>query len=428
MPQSIVLVMEYAPRGDLYNLIERKGRLSELEARRFFQQIIAGIEYCHKHRVTHRDIKPENLLLDDELNIKIVDFGLSNLMRDGEFFKTSCGSPNYAAPEVISNGIYCGPEVDIWSTGVVLYALIAGCLPFDENNIPTLFAKIKAAKFHLPHHFSPAAKDLINRMLNPDPIARITISQIKKHPWFLIDLPQHLMVQESVLNKQQEVNSLAMYKPDKSYYIIDEEILQMCIAYSHFKGIDPEDLKRRILERKVDQLTVTYELLLDAKRKKFRHQLDEKRDPIKPIFKDYISPLKMHVGDPSGYESEDTEQVFVDPYPHPRDWVYGLKISTSSYHLMILLFDALRQLKMEWKIISNFHLRIRTTSWNKLDQIETLDIQGEEQLLKCNCLIYKSENMFVLDFNLIEGKVMYFLEFIAKFFNTIFELYKRYNF
>lgn len=421
--------MEYAPRGDLYNLIERKGRLPESEARRFFQQIIAGIEYCHKHRVTHRDIKPENLLLDDELNIKIVDFGLSNLMSDGEFFKTSCGSPNYAAPEVISNGIYCGPEIDIWSTGVVLYALLAGCLPFDENNIPMLFAKIKAAKFLIPHHFSPTVKDLINRMLNPDPIARITIPQIKKHPWFLIDLPLHLMVQESVINKENEINCIAMYKAEKSYCIIDDEIIHQCLALHQFKGVDPEELKRRILERKIDQFTVCYELLLDAKRKQFRHQLDEKQEAIKPVFNtSFPKQRKIHNSESSGCESEDTEQLISDPYPHPRDWVYGLKISTSSYHLMILLFDALRYLKMEWKIISNFHLRIRSISQLKEDDKSDVDISTLDRLLKCNCMIYKQENMFVLDFKLIEGKVMYFLDFIAKFFNSIFELYRRYNF
>mmetsp|Transcript_25822 Transcript_25822/g.25366 ORF Transcript_25822/g.25366 Transcript_25822/m.25366 type:complete len:106 (-) Transcript_25822:136-453(-) len=105
--------MEYVPGGDLYSLIERNGRLSENEARVYFQQIVSAISYCHDHKVAHRDIKPENILLDEESSLKIGDFGLSNFMQDGIFLKTSCGSPNYAAPEVISGSNYCGPEADV---------------------------------------------------------------------------------------------------------------------------------------------------------------------------------------------------------------------------------------------------------------------------------------------------------------------------
>ncbi|GKV51419.1 hypothetical protein SLEP1_g58078 [Rubroshorea leprosula] len=108
-----------------------------------FELIISGVEYCHRNMVVHRDLKPENLLLDSKCNVKIADFGLSNVMRDGHFLKTSCGSPNYAAPEVISGKLYAGPEVDVWSCGVILYALLCGTLPFDDENIPNLFKKIK---------------------------------------------------------------------------------------------------------------------------------------------------------------------------------------------------------------------------------------------------------------------------------------------
>jgi serine/threonine protein kinase len=124
-----------------------KGRLAPDEARHFFHQIISGVEYCHYHHIVHRDLKPENLLLDADNNIKIADFGLSNVMRDGEFLRTSCGSPNYAAPEVISGHLYAGPEVDVWSCGVILYALLCGSLPFDDESIPNLFKKIKSGMY-----------------------------------------------------------------------------------------------------------------------------------------------------------------------------------------------------------------------------------------------------------------------------------------
>jgi 5'-AMP-activated protein kinase catalytic alpha subunit len=132
-PSDIFVVIEYVSGGELFDYIVQKGRLPEPEARHFFQQIIAGIENCHFHDIVHRDLKPENLLLDEEHNVKIADFGLSNCLDDGRFLHTSCGSPNYAAPEVISGNLYAGPEVDVWSCGVILYAFLCGSLPFDDD-------------------------------------------------------------------------------------------------------------------------------------------------------------------------------------------------------------------------------------------------------------------------------------------------------
>jgi len=191
-PSDIFMVMEYVSGGELFDHIVHKLRLREDEARRFFQQILSGVEYCHQCMVTHRDLKPENLLLDSNLHVKIADFGLSNMMRDGEFLKTSCGSPNYASPEVVSGKPYVGPEVDVWSCGVVLYALLCGSLPFDDENVPNLFRKIKHGNFTLPGHLSSEAKDLIVQMLVVDPTRRITFAQIRKHSWFLKDLPDYL--------------------------------------------------------------------------------------------------------------------------------------------------------------------------------------------------------------------------------------------
>ena len=134
-PHDIFVVMEYVKSGELFDYIVEKGRLGENEARHFFQQIVSGVEYCHRNMVVHRDLKPENLLLDSKNNVKIADFGLSNVMRDGHFLKTSCGSPNYAAPEVISGKLYSGPEVDVWSCGVIMYALLFGKPPFEDNTV-----------------------------------------------------------------------------------------------------------------------------------------------------------------------------------------------------------------------------------------------------------------------------------------------------
>lgn len=158
--------------------------------------------------------------MDKDMNVKIADFGLSNIMTDGNFLRTSCGSPNYAAPEVISGKLYAGPEVDVWSCGVILYVLLVGKLPFDDDYIPNLFRKISAGNFHMPSYISPGAANLITQMLQVHPVHRITIPDIRRDPWFEKDLPKYLQhpAEEFVVtgadpNKAIDLRSIA---PGKS--------------------------------------------------------------------------------------------------------------------------------------------------------------------------------------------------------------------
>ncbi|GLI66826.1 hypothetical protein VaNZ11_010801 [Volvox africanus] len=248
-PSDIYVVMEYVKTGELFDYIVEKGRLGEDEARHFFQQIISGVEYCHRNMVVHRDLKPENLLLDAKMNVKIADFGLSNIMRDGHFLKTSCGSPNYAAPEVISGKLYAGPEVDVWSCGVILYALLCGSLPFDDENIPNLFKKIKGGIYNLPSHLSPGARDLIPRMLLVDPLKRITIPEIRQHAWFNMHLPRYLAVMQA--------------EPVVGVPRIDEEILEEVVRL----GFNRDQLLEALRARQANKATVTYYLMSDNRRK-----------------------------------------------------------------------------------------------------------------------------------------------------------------
>ncbi|KAK3678876.1 Protein kinase [Recurvomyces mirabilis] len=190
-PGDIIMVLEYAG-GELFDYIVQHGKMAEEKARKFFQQIVCAVEYCHRHKIVHRDLKPENLLLDENLNVKIADFGLSNIMTDGNFLKTSCGSPNYAAPEVISGKLYAGPEVDVWSCGVILYVLLVGRLPFDDEYIPALFKKIAQGNYITPNYLSSGAVRLIKRMLQVNPVNRITVPEIRQDPWFTKDLPEYL--------------------------------------------------------------------------------------------------------------------------------------------------------------------------------------------------------------------------------------------
>lgn len=190
-PKDIIMVLEYAG-GELFDYIVQNGKMAEDKARKFFQQIVCAVEYCHRHKIVHRDLKPENLLLDEQLNVKIADFGLSNIMTDGNFLKTSCGSPNYAAPEVISGKLYAGPEVDVWSCGVILYVLLVGRLPFDDEYIPALFKKIAQGNYQVPNYLSSGAVRLIRKMLQVNPVNRITVEEIRQDPWFMKDLPEYL--------------------------------------------------------------------------------------------------------------------------------------------------------------------------------------------------------------------------------------------
>ncbi|KAF8483130.1 kinase-like domain-containing protein [Gautieria morchelliformis] len=187
----IIIVLEYVG-GELFDFIVNKGRMEEPQVRRLFQQLISGVDYSHRFKIVHRDLKPENVLLDDELNVKIADFGLSNEVSDGEFMQTSCGSPNYAAPEVILGLRYNGPEIDIWSCGVILYVMLCGRLPFEDQSVPVLFAKIRKGDYFEPPYLSQEARTLIAKMLAVDPVKRITIHEIMQTDFFKTDLPRYL--------------------------------------------------------------------------------------------------------------------------------------------------------------------------------------------------------------------------------------------
>ncbi|KAG8369167.1 hypothetical protein BUALT_Bualt15G0123100 [Buddleja alternifolia] len=182
---KIYIVLEFITGGELFDKIVHHGRLSESESRRYFQQLIDGVDYCHSKGVYHRDLKPENLLLDSQANLKISDFGLSAFPGEGvNLLRTTCGTPNYVAPEVLSHKGYNGALADVWSCGVILYVLMAGYLPFDEIDLTTLYGKIENAQFSCPSWFSVGAKSLIRQILDPNPETRIRIEDIRQDEWF----------------------------------------------------------------------------------------------------------------------------------------------------------------------------------------------------------------------------------------------------
>ncbi|KAI2637796.1 Pkinase-domain-containing protein [Hypomontagnella submonticulosa] len=180
---EIYLVLEYVQRGDLYSYLAKRGRLAEIEAIFLFRQMISALEYVHSFNICHRDLKPENILITEELQVKITDFGMSALHQSpSHMLRTSCGSPHYAAPELIGVGSYRGDTADIWSLGIILYACLANTLPFNDDSIPRLLLKIQKGMYRMPSYLSAEAQDLIGRVLVVDPEVRLCTQEMWQHP------------------------------------------------------------------------------------------------------------------------------------------------------------------------------------------------------------------------------------------------------
>jgi len=340
-PTDIFMVMEYISGGELFDYILKHGKISEKDARRFFQQIISGVDYCHRHMVVHRDLKPENLLLDSHFNVKIADFGLSNMMHDGEFLKTSCGSPNYAAPEVIKGSLYAGPEVDIWSCGVILYALLCGTLPFDDEHIPTLFKKIRSGIFAIPPHLSSLISALLTAMLQVDPIKRITIDEIKNHDWFKIDLPQYLFP-----------------STDPQGNNFDDEVINEIVEKF---GAEESDVRFELQSGDThNQLVIAYDLIVDNRRINAEARTAQGfRSPIQPS----ISPRRESMTSPTPVKSAAGVNMkkrtsSVRQVKKPR-WHLGIRSQSRPLDIMSELYRAMLQLGIEWKCVNPYYIRAR---------------------------------------------------------------------
>lgn len=245
----LYLVSEYAPNGEIFDYIARHGKMTEVDARKKFWQIILAVEYCHNHHVVHRDLKAENLLLDANMNIKIADFGFGNFFKTGEHLATWCGSPPYAAPEVFEGKKYLGPQIDIWSLGVVLYVLVCGALPFDGHNLQMLRDRVLSGRFRIPFFMSTECESLIRRMLVLDPSKRLTIGQIKKHKWMLAEGgPPKL---------QTPPSPIIGYKAKIGEF--NEQILRLMQSL----GIDQHKTMEALKNDSYDHYTAIYYLLLE---------------------------------------------------------------------------------------------------------------------------------------------------------------------
>ncbi|XP_063283715.1 5'-AMP-activated protein kinase catalytic subunit alpha-2 [Pelobates fuscus] len=392
-PTDFFMVMEYVSAGELFDYICKHGRVEESEARRLFQQILSAVDYCHRHMVVHRDLKPENVLLDGHMNAKIADFGLSNMMSDGEFLRTSCGSPNYAAPEVISGRLYAGPEVDIWSCGVILYALLCGTLPFDDEHVPTLFKKIRGGVFYIPEYLNRSVATLLMHMLQVDPLKRSTIKDIREHEWFKQDLPSYL------------------FPEDPSYdanVIDDEAVKEVC---DKFECTESEVMASLYSGDPQDQLSVAYHLIIDNRR--IMNQATEFYLASSPPATSFMDETTLHIPHGVKPHPERMPPLIADSpkarcsldalnttKPKPlavkkAKWHLGIRSQSKPYDIMAEVYRAMIQLDFEWKAVNPYHLRVRRKNV----------VTGNYS--KMSLQLYQVDNRsYLLDFKSIDDEVM----------------------
>lgn len=258
--KALYLVLEYVEGGELFDLLVERGPLHEQEAIKYFRQIILGTAYCHALGICHRDLKPENLLLDADLNVKLADFGMAALESNGKLLETLCGLPHYAAPEIVLGLKYHGAALDVWLCGVILFALLSGRLPFDDENIRNLLLKVQAGHFEMPYDLSPEAQDLIDQMLTVDPIDRITTEKVLQHP----------LLHKYPISLEDLISVKLLPHPETAYKLlgleknIDRQILDNLMIL--WKDRSADDIVRLLLEPGANPEKTFYALLL-----RYRH-------------------------------------------------------------------------------------------------------------------------------------------------------------
>ncbi|XP_029001164.1 serine/threonine-protein kinase BRSK2-like isoform X9 [Betta splendens] len=285
----LYLVLEHVSGGELFDYLVKKGRLTPKEARKFFRQIISALDFCHSHSICHRDLKPENLLLDEKNNIRIADFGMASLQVGDSLLETSCGSPHYACPEVIRGEKYDGRKADAWSCGVILFALLVGALPFDDDNLRNLLEKVKLGVFHMPHFIPPDCQNLLRGMIEVDPNKRLTLEQIQKHTWYLAG--KNEPEPEQPVPRKVAIRTLASAEE------IDPDVLESMHSLGCFR--DKDKLSKDLLSEDDNQEKMIYFLLLDRKERYPSHEdqnLPPRNEIADPPRKRVDSPMLSRHG------------------------------------------------------------------------------------------------------------------------------------
>uniref|UniRef100_H2LFH8 5'-AMP-activated protein kinase catalytic subunit alpha-1 n=1 Tax=Oryzias latipes TaxID=8090 RepID=H2LFH8_ORYLA len=382
-PTDIFMVMEYVSGGELFDYICKNGKLDEKESRRLFQQIISAVDYCHRHMVVHRDLKPENVLLDAHMNAKIADFGRYLL---------------FLKPVVLVVVLYAGPEVDIWSSGVILYALLCGTLPFDDDHVPTLFKKICDGIFFTPQYLNPSVVSLLKHMLQVDPMKRATIKEIREDDWFKQDLPKYLFPED----------------PSYSNNMIDDEALkEVC---EKFECTEEEVLSCLYSRNHQDPLAVAYHLIIDNRR-----IMSEAKDfylasspPDSFLDDQHLTSSAAAVAGVLKPHPERVPFLVAETPPRPRHtldelnpqkskhqgvrrakWHLGIRSQSRPNDIMSEVCRAMKQLDYEWKVVNPYYLRVRRKN----------PVTG--MLTKMSLQLYQVDSRtYLLDFRSIDDEIL----------------------
>uniref|UniRef100_A0A3Q2G7K2 Serine/threonine-protein kinase BRSK2-like n=1 Tax=Cyprinodon variegatus TaxID=28743 RepID=A0A3Q2G7K2_CYPVA len=279
----LYLVLEHVSGGELFDYLVKKGRLTPKEARKFFRQIISALDFCHNHSICHRDLKPENLLLDEKNNIRIADFGMASLQVGDSLLETSCGSPHYACPEVIRGERYDGRRADVWSCGVILFALLVGALPFDHDNLRQLLEKVKSGVFHMPHFIPPDCQALLKGMIEVNPDKRLTLEAIQKHTWYLGGRNEPY--------PEQPPPRRVCVKRILSLSELDPDVLESMYSLGCFR--DRVKLTQDLTSEEENQEKMIYYLLLDRKERYPSYEDEDlpPRNDLDPPRKRVDSPM-----------------------------------------------------------------------------------------------------------------------------------------
>ena len=272
---TIYLIQENIQGKEFFDYLTKKGKLKEVEACKFFHQIISGLEYIHQCGVVHRDFKPENILItNNDTILKIIDFGLGNLYENKQLLKTACGSPCYAPPEMIKEEKYNGAESDIWSSGIILYLMLCGKLPFYHENNEIMYQKILSGKFEHPNFLSEKAKDILNKILEINPKKRLNFKEIKSHPWF------------NIIDKNEFMHKGINIKED--IVPIDEEIIEKMEKI----GFNKIEVRFNLIKNFHNKITSVYDLLL---KKKIENGNKSIADMHSDLYDEYINDKKNKI-------------------------------------------------------------------------------------------------------------------------------------
>lgn len=397
--QNIFVVMEYVPGGELYDLVKDSRGFQENVCRKYFRQIIDGVEYCHQNLVCHRDLKLENILVDEKGQIKICDFGLSNFMKDGQFLKTSCGSLFYAAPEILLAQNYTGSEVDIWSCGVILYAMLTGSLPFQDADKSVVVESIVNGTYSPPENVSLEARDLVMKMLRVNPVQRITIPEIKRHPWFMSN-DQSSLVLKDYTNKveSQKVNDFVLGK------LLEVEGFD-------YHDLQVDDIREAIRLKKNYSFVIGYELLLNDYIKDVTpiesHQSQLFFGPVK----NYLDSCQNEI---HKYYERLQEESF------KKEWQYGIKLPMAAEECFSKIIHIFSQMNVAFVIKSssyNMKCHFNPSGDSAMsEEMITEDVESQDsQSIQFSIQLYKiASKLHLVDIKRNSGNTLMFIDFSSK--------------